>query len=559
LQRPPRRSAARGARRNRASNPARFLTSRFSIAAVAAALLAACALVGTEERPAPGGIYREALVGQPLSLNPLIHPNDRIARDVGQLVYGSLVRVVDGTSIAGDIARDWVTAPNGLTYTFRLRPDLRWHDAHLVTSADVLATIALLQSPSYTGPREVAEVWRGVRGEAPDPTTVVFHLAQPFAPFIEACSFPILPRHLFGDDGSANLLEHPSSFFPIGSGPYRVRSVDESGLDLVRNDTYPVAHPLLDEIQFRYFENAASAEKAVEDGAVDGFASSARPTMATQNGTAPVLAVHEAPLFGTQMVLFLGGESAIVGDRAVRLAIERGIDRRALVDGPLAWVGVAAYSPVPAYSWAYSPDVERPPDPAQAARLLDDAGWVGGPVRTRAGRELRVELNTMTDEQSQAVGGIIAGQLAPLGFRVIIQPLEALDLYRERLAAHRFDLVLANVSLGSSDPDPSWMWHSSQRGDGLNFAGYASPVADDLMARARADLDPTRRRTELASFQQLWLDDVPSVVLASPLLFYETSSSIRGVRLGTLVDPSARFQHVDEWYVRTQRVPVLGR
>ena len=181
MERPARRTGARSARRSSPQNPARRLGSRLSLAVVAAAVLAACALVGTEERPAPGGTFREAVVGQPLSLNPLLHPTDPITRDVGRLVYGSLVRVVDGTSIEGDVARDWVTTRDGLTYTFRLRPDVRWHDAQLVTSADVIATVALLQSPTYAGPRELSEIWQGVRAEAPDSTTVVFHLAQPFA------------------------------------------------------------------------------------------------------------------------------------------------------------------------------------------------------------------------------------------------------------------------------------------------------------------------------------------------------------------------------------------
>jgi ABC-type transport system substrate-binding protein len=134
-----------------------------------------------------------------------------------------------------------------------------------------------------------------------------------------------------------------------------------------------------------------------------------------------------------------------------------------------------------------------------------------------------------------------------------------LDLYRERLGARRFDLAIAGVSLGTNDPDPSWLWHSGQRGEGLNFAGYANPAADDLMARARAELDPVRRSEDLASFQQIWENDVPSVVLASPLLIYTTSSTIHGVRLGTVMVPSDRFQHVDEWYMRTQRLPVIGR
>jgi len=545
--------------RSRAPVSARLLRGRLSLAILGIALLAACALVGTEERPAPGGVYREAVVGQPLSLNPLAHPNDPIARDVGRLVYSGLVRVTDGTSLSGDLARDWSTTGDGLTYTFRLRPDARWHDSQIVTSADVLATVALLQSPAFPGPREVAEIWRGVRAEAPDPKTVVFHLAQPFAPFIEACSVPILPRHLFGADGTANLLDHPNSFSPLGAGPYRVRSIGPDGISLTRNEARVWGQSLLDEIDFRYFPDAEAAVKALVSGTVDGFAGSSRLALGSQSGGSAPFTAYEAPLFGHQLILFVSSENALLSEPAVRRAVARGMDRRAIVEGALGGQGVPAHGPIPGYSWAYSAAVEQPVDVGQAGRLLDEAGWIGAPVRTRAGRELRVELATTTEDRDTAVGEIVAGQLAALGFRVSLQPFAPLDFYRERLGARRFDLALAGVSLGTSDPDPSWMWHSSQRIEGFNFSGYGNPAADELLARARADLDPGRRLDALVAFQRLWGDDVPSVVLASPLLVYTMSSRIHGVRLGVVPEPSGRFQHVEEWHVRTQRLPVITR
>jgi peptide/nickel transport system substrate-binding protein len=558
LQRPRRRSPARRTRRPRGPSPARFLRSRLSLAILGVAILAACAVVGTEERPAPGGVYREAVVGQPLSLNSLVHPNDPIARDVGRLVYSGLVRIVDGTSIIGDLAREWATTPDGLTYTFRLRPEARWHDGQSVTSADVLATVALLQSPAYPGPREVADIWRGVRVEAPDPTTVVFRLAQPFAPFIEACSFSILPRHLFGADGAANLLDHPNSYSPVGSGPYRVRSVDVNGISLVRNEANTWERPLLDGIDLRYFPDPSAAAKALADGMVEGFAGTSRLELTSRNGGSAALTSHEAPLSGHQFMLFISEDNALLNEPAVRRAVARAIDRKAIVENALTGQGVAAYGPISVFSWAYSSVVEQLPDPIQAGRYLDEAGWVGMP-RSRNGRELRVELATTTDAREMAMGEMVAGQLGALGLRVTFQPFDPLDFYRERLGARRFDLAIASVSLGTNDPDPSWLWHSSQRVEGLNFAAYSNPVADDLLARARADADPTRRLQDLVSFQQLWADDVPSVVLASPLLVYTMSSQVRGVRLGVVPEPSARFQHIEEWYLRTQRLPLIGR
>jgi peptide/nickel transport system substrate-binding protein len=183
---------------------------------------------------------------------------------------------------------------------------------------------------------------------------------------------------------------------------------------------------------------------------------------------------------------------------------------------------------------------------------------LGSPVRARNGRELRLEISTTANSRQVALAEAIANQLTPLGFRIAVQPVDLLDLFRERLMPRRYDAALVDVARGGNDGDLYAMWHSSQRQDGLNFAGYGNPTADSALDQLRAESDPDRRQEALLSFQRVWMDDVPSVVLASPLLSYVTSSQIRGVRLGVLLDASARFQHISEWYVRTERVPVIA-
>ena len=79
------------------------------------------------------------------------------------------------------------------------------------------------------------------------------------------------------------------------------------------------------------------------------------------------------------------------------------------------------------------------------------------------------------------------------------------------------------------------------------------------MNRARGERDPSSRLDALLQFQRLWEDETPSVVLASPLLSYMMSTEVRGVRLGVLTHPVARLQHLNEWYMRTQRLPVIPR
>jgi peptide/nickel transport system substrate-binding protein len=550
------RSRVRSLRDRRTRSPRSFLRRVSAAFVLALALAAACALVNTEERPAAGGTYREAVVGQPRSLNPLLHPLDPLTQDVSRLIHAGLVRVVDDGQIRGDLAESWTTSPDGLTYTFKLRQQATWHDGRRVTAADVQATIALLQAPTYAGPPELAALWRGVRAETPDQATIQLTLAQPFTSFVEACSVPILPAHLFGSDGSVDLREHPASYQPVGAGPYALEASNPDSITLSRHERYHGTLPLLDRIELRYYPSGADAVRALASRAVDGFAGASLTELAAADASGTTV-VREAPVQGQQLILYLNHANPMLADARVRRAIALAVDRRALVGGPLHEVATPAYGPVPAYSWAYQPSVEFLPDEATARRLLEEAGWVGSPVRSRNGRSLELQLAEAADDRHIAIAELLRRQLEPLGFRIAVQPVDPLDLYRERLLPRSYDMALVNVWLGSVDPDPYPFWHSSQREPGFNFAQYQSPAADAALIAARSNGDPAQRLAALATFQAQWVADTPSIVLASPLLTYAMPTTLRGVRLGVVPEPSARFQHLAEWHLRTTRVPAI--
>lgn len=508
-----------------------------------------------EDVPIAGGVYREAVVGQPLSLNPLLHPGDPIARDVSRLVYAGLVRAGDGEVIQPDLATSWTISSDGRLYTFLLNPRAVWHDGRPVSASDVASTIGLLQSPERGVPAELAAVWRTVQAQARDPHTVELRLAEPYAGFLYVCSTPILPGHVLGSS-AASLAEHPASYAPVGAGPYRLRSVDVEGIVLERHEAHDGLRPFLDEIQFRFYPDQPAAMQALAAGAVDGFAGLSRADL--QALPRPErFRLLEARLEGHQTILLIHHGSRMLRDPAVRRALSLAIDRRSLVDGPLQGDAVPAYGPLPSYAAAYSRELEALPDPARASRLLDEAGWVGGPARSQRGIPLRLGLAVPSDDRHLALGETLARQLQAAGFRIDVQPVDLLDLYRERLIPRSYDLALVGVWLGTGGVDPYLFWHSSQRQSGFNLAGYASQEADRWLDIARSDPDPERRRDALVAFQRWWTEDVPSVTLASPLMVYSVSAHVLGARLGVTPDPGARFQYVAEWHVATRRVPSL--
>src|SRR5579862_326392 len=153
-----------------------------ALSMLAIAGLAAFVLVGLQDRPVAGGVYREAVIGQPLSFNPLDAATDPLSNDLARLMQAGLVRVVDAGPPTPDLAASWQISDDAHTYTFQLKPGTVWHDGQALTSADVAATVAFVQSTAFSGPAELAAVWRRVHVETPDSRTVRFSLDEPYAP-----------------------------------------------------------------------------------------------------------------------------------------------------------------------------------------------------------------------------------------------------------------------------------------------------------------------------------------------------------------------------------------
>jgi peptide/nickel transport system substrate-binding protein len=421
---------------------------------------------------------------------------------------------------------------------------------------DVASTIGIVQSSAYPGPAEVSALWRDVRVEVVDPATVRFRLPRPYSSFIEACALPILPAHRLGPQDAGALRQNDASYEDLGAGPFKILEHTPDVLRLGRHEAYAGQKPFLEEVDFLLFPDPGTALSAFLDRRVDGLAQSDKTGLPASD---EALTALEVPLLGQQIVLFLNQRNPILAERRVRAAIALGLDRSRLLGQLAPGTAVAAFGPIPAYSWAYAPLVEITPNPSAAAQFLDSAGFTGVAPRNQGGRPLQLQLLAPMDRRLVALSEDIRAQLEGLGFRIELQPTDELDLYRERINPRRFDMALLSVGLGSVDPDPYPLWDSQEAQTGFNLASYRRPEADRFLEAARLDGDPARRQLNLESFQRLWIEDVPSVVLASPAITYAVWNRVQGVRLGTVPEAGARFQHIAEWYMRTERLPVFIR
>ena len=496
--------------------------------------------------------YTEAVVGAPSRVNPLFaHLNDA-DRDLVSLVFSGLTRLGADGAILPDLAERWDISEDGLNVTFHLRTGVTWHNGTPFTAADVIFTYSLLADPKLAGDPDQEPLWRRLACSAANETTVSCQLPEPFAPFPAYASIGILPKHLLeGTDGTA-ISTNAFNGQPIGTGPYRLANIDQSGALLRANDKYHFGTPRLAEIELLFFSDVTTASAAVLSGQAQGIMLDPASSAGDYEALATVDGLQSYDLHLTAFsVLYFNTSEAPLNDAAVRLAIAETVDVDQIIDSLPGGRAVRADSPIVVGTWAHNTDVEPfQRDPGGARDRLDEAGWTlpdNTRVRSRNGVELRMTLLTDQDPVRGLVAEAVVQQLSDIGMSVTLAREESTDLIGNFLIPRQYQAAIFGWDPGP-DPDPYPAWHSSQaRDSGRNLAAYANERADRLMEEARRTRDLDERQRLYFAFQDIFREDVPSLLLYHPVNTYFVTEQIQELNPGVLFNNSSRFRNVHEW------------
>lgn len=517
--------------------------------------------VSTELVPDRGGVYREGVAGNPQYLNPLLCQTHEIDQDLCSLLFRGLTRLDAGGRVVPDLAESWSGTPDGLSYTFRLRQDQFWHDGAPITAEDILFTVGMLQAPDTPALPDLAELWRSVEAEMIDSYSVRFVLDEPYAPFLDYTSIGLLPKHIWRDVPSADLIASPLNQNPIGSGPMRVA---QSSAEMIRLEPNPYLvgnAPYISALEFHFYPDYPSIYAAYTKGELDGISrvlSSDLP-LAKERGDLQLFSALES-VYASVILNLKNPDTSFFQERSVRQALQYGLNRERLIAQAVAGQGVVADSPIPANSWAHATDLPTfAYNPTQAARLLDEAGWIdrdADGVRDKDGRALRFVLLANDDPSRKQLIEQISADWRAIGVQAVPQSVSFAGLVSDFLAPRRFDAALVTWSI-TGDPDPFPLWHSSQSGEGgQNYSGWMNDEADMLIKDARSTIDRSKREALYTRFQQLFLEELPALPLYYPVYTYAVSERVKSVQIGPLNTPSDRFTSFPDWYIVTRRVPV---
>jgi peptide/nickel transport system substrate-binding protein len=454
---------------------------------------------GCADHPPPPSGLVVALASDPQSLDPRFGTDANASR-LADLLHAALTRADGAGRRVPDLAGAWETA-NPTRLVFHLREGFRFADGTPVTAADVQATYEAVLDPALASPRRAALAMLS-RIEAPDPRTVVMHLREPFAPFLDATGLGILP---------AGLARQPAEV-TIGAGPFRLlRAERGERLELAPNPGYPGGPPRLSPLLVRIVPDEMVRALELRRGGVQLTEDPPEPETLAWLREAPGLVVRRGP--GTSFqYLALNLRDRRLADRRVRRAIAHALDRDALVRFVLGGAARIASGLLTPEHWAFAPARIPPYDPARARRLLDRAGYPDpdgpGPLP-----RLRLVYKTSSQPGRRRLAEAIQSQLAEVGVALEIRTYEWGTLYADVRRGNFQLCALAWVGVG--DPD---LYHLALHSTmlppaGYNRGGYASPVMDRLTTRGRRTLDPAARRVLYARVQRRAAQDLPVVPL----------------------------------------------
>ncbi len=512
--------------------------------------------------PATGGEYREGIVGTPRAINPILAGGNDVDQDIARLAFSGLYRRDADGKLVLDLAEAVDISADGKTYSFTLKPDVKFSDNWSVNADDVVFTFNAIQNPAWKSP--LAKGLQAVTAVARDPQTVVLSSTQPNAYLPSLLTFGILPKHIWANVDPNSPAVASWNLKPIGSGPYKFEKFSRDTNGNITSYTLHSAvrnNAMLDRITFKFYDDYGAASDALAGNAVDGL-NFVPPSERDAIRTVPGIVMHAAPISQYTAIFFNPQKNSAFADVRVRQALALAIDRQRLIKDALGGLGEIRDTPlednadgVTKYSY----------DPAAAAALLEKAGYALDPVsKTRimtkttspkskkeqpvtTTSELSATITTISTDENRRAAEIIKANWEALGVKTDIITAAASSINTSVIKPREYDALLFGEVL-PSEADPYPFWHSSQTANGLNLAMYANRRVDELLEKARVAPSAAERDLDLNGFQKLITADEPAVFLYQPDYLYPQSSKIKGFDVRSITAPADRFANVTAWY-----------
>lgn len=445
-------------------------------------------------------------------------------------ILGGLTHIDASLIPRPDLAESWEVTPDGLTWTFRLRRGVRWHNGDRFTADDVLFTFHRTRDPA-TGSIHRSVLDPIERLEKLDDFTVRFHMKEPRASFLMKTTERSSGRALtiVNRRAIAELGRDGHNRRPVGTGPFRIvehRFGERLSLEKFP-DYYVSGRPMVDRVTIFNIEEPATQASAIEAGQVD-FISTVAEAMVPRLARNPDVILSKADDPGFQGIFFnlrrdkaerIGRDRLPTDDLKVRLAMAKGIDRDDLIKRALFGLGVPGYGPIPRAQKLYFRDLAATSpqryDLAEARRLLTEAGYPNG-------FKIKMLVGTLWRRRGEVIADICKRNLKiDIELDVVDFPVQI-----SRFTEGRYEMIQVG-SAGDPDPDDSiddWFWSGAK----FNWFGYNNPQVDALNVALRETPDVGKRARWVHAAVDLIARDAPCAFLFHLVEVVAFRKNVRG-------------------------------
>ncbi len=429
----------------------------------------------------------------------------------------------DEAAYLPQLARSW-SRRDSLTLVFELDPRARWHDGRSVTAEDVVFTFGRAMESSIAP--SIAEMLQGVasvRAEGRRRVVIAFKRSYPEQFFDATHYVQPLPAHLLRGLDPDSIAASDFARAPTGNGAFRwTRAVPGQLLELSAVPDFFLGRPGIGRVVIRVATDASARLNLMLSGEADALRAPVPPLSNREQLEARGFRLATIPSNSVGYLLFntrARGDSTrphpILADARVRRALVLALDRDAMLRSMLGPYAKVPYGPIPTSLWLseLAPEAASR-DSAQAARLLDAAGWHdtnGDVIRDRNGVPLALTVEVPgTSMLRRRLTEIAMEQHRQLGIDLGMTVSDR-GVWMGRLEGGNFDVIFGSLS---QEPTPSAFpqaWGCDGSG---NASGWCEPGVDSLMAVAREVRgDPTP--VWLAAMRQLE-ESAPAAFLYAP-------------------------------------------
>ncbi len=428
---------------------------------------------------------------EPAGLDPTAAAPVAIGQVTWQNIFEGLVRIDRDGKVQPQLAKSWAVSPDGLTYSFTLQTDVKFHDGEAFDAASAKFTLDRARGASSTNPqKQFFTVIDAI--DAPDPATLVLHLKQPAGNLLYWLGWP------------ASVMVAPKAadtdkVIPVGTGPFVLKQwLKGDRVELARNPAYwDKTRPVhIDTATFRFVGDAQAQAAGLRSGDLDAVPELEAPELFAAFKADPKFT---AAAGNTELKVVAGMNDLKkpFDDVRVRRALMMAIDRKALVDGASSGFG----QPIGSHYTPNDPGFvdltgTLPYDPDKAKALLAEAGYPNG-----FSFSIKVPQMSYATRSSE----ILQAMLADVGVTLTIVPTEFPATWIQQVfLAHDFDMTI----VAHAEPLDIAIYARPDY-----YFGYRNPAFDKAVSGAERATDAASRDALYGEAQRILAQDVPALFL----------------------------------------------